>query len=469
MYATQLIKTFKMLTRQEREAVCDLTASTYFNKKPELVLLARYLADYTSGGQAGYPDKHQVFRVAFPGKPYNDASLRMSMTKLLKLTERFLAFSEMETNEHESTLYALRSLRKKRMEHRFMRKIKDAQIKLEETPYKDSRAHHLQYSLASEYLEGQRWQYRSSRLQLHPLHNHLTAYYLSEMLHLACSALTHQAISSQVYDMNLLQSVLELAQQFGVETYPAVAIYYHACMAMREPDNKQHYEAWKHSLIQHEVCFSKEELRSIYLLGINICIRRMNQGNTEFIREAFVLYQTALEKNLLTENGYLSAFTFKNVIRVGIALNEQVWTQDFFENYQGRLHPQERDNIVRYNAAYLYFREEAYDKAMPLLQKVEFDDVLNNLDARRMLLISYFELGELSALESLLHSFRTYLRRQKDMGYHKELYLNLLRFLGHLLSAPPGDRRFLKALEHQVIQTDHVAEKEWLLSKIRQH
>ena len=47
---------------------------------------------------------------------------------------------------------------------------------------------------------------------------------------------------------------------------------------------------------------------------------------------------------------------------------------------------------------------------MPLLQQLEY------------------ELGEFKAPGSLLTSFTAYLRRQKDLGYHRELNLNLVRY-----------------------------------------
>jgi len=83
-------------------------------------------------------------------------------------------------------------------------------------------------------------------------------------------------------------------------------------------------------------------------------------------------------------------------------------------------------------------------------------------------IVGYFELGEMSALDSLIHSFTTYLRRQKDLGYHKELYLNLLRYLRQLMELPPGDKQLVKNLQQQVLDTELVADKEWLLSKIRE-
>jgi hypothetical protein len=468
MPGAQLLYTFKSLSRKDQIAICDLAACPFFNKKEEVERLCRYLAARVKRADPEAFSKESLYQAAFPGSAYDDGRLRQAMTWLLKLIERYLALSQMESSDLDADLFLLKALRERGIERRFEKKRKDLRSRIEALSQRDSRTHHLLYDLASEELEGQSGKQRSSRLDLHPLHNHLTTYYLSEMLRHVSSALTHQSISAQVYDMDLLQQVLLLAEQFGVGQKPAIAIYYHACKALQEPSARSHFDHWKRCLLDNERHFSSAELRSIYLLGINFCIRRMNQGGQEFIREAFDLYRSALEKDLLTENGFITAFTFKNVIRIGTALGEQAWTQQFFQEYQAALHPAVRTTVVAYNAAFLHFRRQEYHLAMPLLQQVEFDDTLNNLDARRMLLRSYFELGETEALDLLINSFKAYLHRQKDLGYHKEMYLNLLSFVRKMMELLPGDQKQWLQLQKKVTNAEWVAEKEWLLGKIRE-
>ena len=103
---------------------------------------------------------------------------------------------------------------------------------------------------------------------------------------------------------------------------------------------------------------------------------------------------------------------------------------------------------------------------MPLLQQVELEDTLNNLDARRMLLRSYFELGEWTALESLLQSFGAYLRRQKNLGYHRQTNERLLYFTRRLMELDRGQRQAVEALRVELEATTELAERSWLLSQV---
>jgi len=103
---------------------------------------------------------------------------------------------------------------------------------------------------------------------------------------------------------------------------------------------------------------------------------------------------------------------------------------------------------------------------MPLLQQVELEDPLNNLHARRMLVRSYYELGEQDALESLLQSFGAYLNRQKNLGYHQELNLNFVRFMLRMIKLSTRDETTKTALQKDIMAEKQVAEREWLIEKM---
>jgi hypothetical protein len=97
---------------------------------------------------------------------------------------------------------------------------------------------------------------------------------------------------------------------------------------------------------------------------------------------------------------------------------------------------------------------------------VEFSEVFINLDVRRMLLKSYYELEEWSALDSLPGSFKVYLRRQKGLGYHRESYLDFIKYTRKLMQTS-GKRNSVKwQLATQIAATEAVAEREWLLGKL---
>ncbi|GAB4488842.1 MAG: hypothetical protein OHK0019_05730 [Saprospiraceae bacterium] len=74
-------------------------------------------------------------------------------------------------------------------------------------------------------------------------------------------------------------------------------------------------------------------------------------------------------------------------------------------------------------------------------------------------------MGEWLSLASLLDSFKVFLRRQKNLGYHRENYLNLVKFTKKLSKTVYASRSKRAALAKSICQTESVAEREWLLGK----
>ncbi|MBK7937878.1 MAG: hypothetical protein IPJ82_12650 [Lewinellaceae bacterium] len=470
-----LLYSLRRLSAKDLKTLCQLARCDAFNRRAEVTNLCDYIsarlsavAGPQSESLARSLSQERLFAAAFPGKPYNNRALRHTMSYLLDLVRRYLALEEMESAAADYHYYLCRALRRRNLDELLQYEWNQAEKQLETDPERDARWHFDRYDLHQEKLEALAPRGRSATLDLHPLQLHLTAFYLSEMLRHSCSALTHQAIGAQTYDTGFIDELLQLVEDGDwLEKHPAVALYYFLYRALREPEQPAFFNAWKSVLATHTETFAASELRDIHLLGINCCIRRMNGGQKEYIREAFELYRSGLTKNLLTENGWISGFTYKNVIRIGTALGEHEWVSQFFEAYKASLHPREREPLYRYNLAFLYFRKQDFARAMPLLQQLELEDRLNLLDARRMLLRSYYELGEFKALDSLLTSFAAYLRRQKDLGYHRELNLNLVRFTRRLLEIPRSEKQALEKLNEDIENTEQVAEKVWLLEKSR--
>ena len=465
MTTTLLLRTFRQLSPKDLRALREWAKCGCFNRRPEVSRLCDHLCDHIHKTAQKALAAERLHAAAFPDTEYDNRALRHVMSYLLEVVRQYLAWAEWSSDAAEQQQSLVRALRRRGMEQLFGQEWEWAQGKAEQGSARDARYHFRQYQMHQEQVEQTSRSARSGRLNLQPLPDQLTTYYVAEMLRHACLAHVHQAVAGQVYRLDLLNVILEAAGQEDMLRAPAVALYYHAYQMLRSPDDAAPFEQLKAALVEHESRFAPEEMRSLYLMAINGCIRRMNTGQRQYIREAFDLYRAALERDFLIENGVLSNFTYTNIIRAGVALGEHEWAVQFLEQYRTRLHPRDRDNFYRFNLALVRFRQQDYARAMPLLRQVDFEDPLNNLDARRMLLRSYYELGEWDALESLLHSFGAYLRRQKNLGYHRTTNENLLVFTKKLTELDRRDAAAVAALRAEIAAAPEVAEREWLLGR----
>lgn len=152
---------------------------------------------------------------------------------------------------------------------------------------------------------------------------------------------------------------------------------------------------------------------------------------------------------------------------LALASRELDWADYFLHEFKEKLPKKERENVFLYNLAIYYFYKPDYDKALDLLNRqIVFDDIFYNLNSRSMLLRIYFEQGLFDVLFSHLDSFTTYISRKKQLGYHRESYLNLIHFTKKLLNIPEADKTAREHLRSEIISTKAVADKKWLLAQV---
>lgn len=462
-----LVQVFRSLNKKEIRELRKFVRSPFFNQREDVIQLFDFLADH-SEASAEKLEKTKVFPHIFPeGGAYDDSQMRYAMSFLLDAIRQYLAYREMNSDEVFTQIHLIRALRKKSLDSLFEKEWAGALALQEKQPYRNVRYHYHNYLLYQEHYDQLSLQQRSGDLHLQEMSNHLSTFYIADILRQSCIMLTHQNMSQQRYHLALLSEILPVLERGEFMDIPLVAIYYHAYRALNNPAEDQYFQTLKQLIETHWKHFPESEIRDIYMLALNYCIRKINGGESRYMREAFDLYRSGLENRVLFENGILTKYTYKNAMTAGLWLQEFDWVRRFLDEYKEYLHPRERENTYRYNLANYYFRKPDYDQAMKLLQQVEFRDVLYNLDARRMLLRIYYELEEYDPLMSLLDSFSTYIRRQREVGYHKDNYLNLIRFVKKMLNSNLRDHKVRQQIREEIEQTHALAERSWLMEQLK--
>lgn len=460
-----LFQVFSSLSSKEIREMGLFIQSPYINRRDEVSRLYDFFVKNSSISE-GALRKEKAWKYIFPNKAYNDKEMRYAMSFLLKALRQFLVYKEVDEDKAQSQVLLCRSLRHRRLNKLFEKEVKKTLEWQENQPFRNTLYHYNNYQIQFERYEYISQKRRSGDMPLQKLSDELTYFYIADILRQSCTILTHQTISTRDYDLKLLNEVLKHVEGNDYSFAPAIPIYYNSYKALSNLDNESHFHEFKKLLYKHWNLFPLAECQDLYLLATNYCIKRLNKGDHKYIREGFDLYKSGLENQIFLEDGYLASFNYKNISRLGLALGEYDWVETFLNQYRKLLEPKKRENDYTYNLAFFYFQKRDYNNAMQLLQKVDFDDVLNNLDARRMLLRIYYELGEYDALDSLLDSFKTYISRQKDIGYHKDNYLNLIRFVKKMIRSNLSNSATRIALMDEVKNTPAFSEQNWLLKQL---
>ncbi|HLP18695.1 MAG TPA: hypothetical protein VK174_00260, partial [Chitinophagales bacterium] len=136
------------------------------------------------------------------------------------------------------------------------------------------------------------------------------------------------------------------------------------------------------------------------------------------------------------------------------------------EEYKNKLDPEIREGFYAYCMARYCFATGNYSRVMDLLQEVEIKEQFTDLDARVLLIKTYYELDEFGLLDYSNNNLKQQLKRKKLQTYHETVYGNFAKYITRLMKLRPYDKKAKAALKEKISGTSAMAEKEWLLGKI---
>jgi len=275
---------------------------------------------------------------------------------------------------------------------------------------------------------------------------------------------SHENVFAIEYDQGLLAAALAHVEARKLYVRPVIGVYYHIYHCLRFPERGGHFPNFQALLPDLPATLSEEERRDLYLLGINFCIRRANQGDQAMAREALRLYQEGLNNGSLLESGRLTSYTYRNAVALALKIRDYDWAKDFIETYASALAPEQREELVAYNHARLAFAVGEPENALTELRYVQSKDILFTLTMDTLRAKIYYETDAYDLLSAHLDKMYIYLRRKGD-SYHHKNYANFIALLKRILHLRPRpDER--EKLEEKIKTEEFLTERAWLLAKI---
>ncbi len=458
-----LIDLLQRLDRKEFKKFCAFAASPFYNQRDDLRILADYL--YACFWETGVlPDKACIFKKLYGRGVYDDTKVRLSMSLLYKLAQHFLAYRQWSADPLSEKVLLLQALRQRNFTHHFEHALKGAYEKAAQAQVQSGHYQFNYSALLSEIYQHNAVKERITATNLQAVSDHLDLGFYIMKLRLACSAISHQAVYKADYELGLLQEVLADIRRKNALNQPAVAAYYHCYQMLHHPEEPQHFQLFSHILFEKGEIFPEDELQDLYLLAINFCTQSYNKGSDVYLQDLFGLYQRGLEKGVFTSSKNFSRFVYRNIVTLGLVLKEYTWTEQFIIRYKDWIEPAFRDSMYSFCMARLAYSRGDYDAAMLLLQKSEYEDLLLNLSAKTVLLKIYYELREFDLLDAHLSAMEKFLSRKKQMSYHRDNYLNTIRFTRKLLETTDKEAR--RKLRQEIEQAKHLAERQWLSDQL---
>ena len=465
MNNNRIIQLFKTIDKKELKMLDKFVRSPIYNQHKDVTALFDFLKKRYLSGNFNFTNQ-EAFSSIFNNQKYEAQKLHYINSYLIKIIEKYFTWHEWQQEETNQNIYLLRAYRRRRLDKHFDRVFKNLEKQQQKSTIKN-RAYHLkEYQRYIEKVKADSGK-RSSQIPLQELSDAQDISFIIEKLYNACTVVSHQAVVTKEYDTGLLEPMLQYLENSPWLQIPAIAIYYYSFKALSSVENTGAFKKLKDLLKKHQDSFTTIELRDLYLISINFCIRQINEGNRNYLKEAFELYQLGLAADVFLENGELSRWTYNNIVVIGLQLKEYDWVKNFINQYAEKLPQNIREGNRNLNLAYYYYETHDFKKAMELLMQTEHDDVLHNLFSKMLLAKMYYESSEYTVLDNLLLSFKAYIQRKKGLGYHKTNYLNFIRYTKRLMSVNFYDKAALNKLTERIEKEQYLVERQWLLLQVK--
>jgi len=454
----------RQMSSQETRDFQRFLASPYYNTRQDMCELFDFLAKKR---QVTRPLlKAEVFQKVFPNLKMTEQEMRLSLSYLYRLLEKFLATQEFHENAHLERKSLLSVFKQRNLNRHFRKTLNQAQ-KL----HKKSNQQHPEHYLEAYYLEREEYDIlssagRSQELNLQQVEDNLDATFISFKLRQACLARAHEAVFNTQYDIRLLKEILEIAQRKVFLKVPAIMIYFHCYRALYDVPTEENFRIFREKLIEVAPFFPQTEIRTLYLLAINYCIKQINKAKPIYLREALDLYKSGLENNLLLENGQLSRFAFNNIVGIALHLDEYDWTENFVAQYSDFLKEAYRTAAFHLNSARLEYARKNFDNALVHLQKADYRDIISNMTAKILQMKIYYETNEFDLLYNHLKTMEMYVRRNKKISYHYPIWMNIIRYTQRISEVNQFDKKAVENLKKAIEKEDYLTEKKWLISQL---
>lgn len=465
MENSKLLAILRKLNKSELLRLKDFVKSPYFNQNQEVIQLYNYLRKIAPHFPPKKIVKPQVYHNLFPDLAYDAKHMNYLMNFLVKTIEKFIAIERFTAHPFQSANELARGFSEKNLNKHFQFQFKKLEEQLKKHPTRDH--HYYEQRLALAKISEQNFtkvlSTRKSNKHLKEVSNAIDTNYLVNKLMYTIAMLDFSKQFNYEYKIGLPDLIENYLPNTDFLKNDTINFYYQWYLLIKNETDIKHYEVFSNLFHTNKSLFSSIVIKDVYYSLINYCIRKIGRNQDAFKKELLDLYINGIETKVLLEKGFLSPWTYKNIIRLSFGLKSYEWIDRFIEQMVEQLPRKARSDAYHYNMAYLHFEKHEYNVAVHHLTKVEFSDVSYLMDSKILRMKIYFEEHEFEPLLALIKSFQSLVQRNQFISKEAKIaYQNFCKALYQLSRVSKITALdFRSMIENMRLLT----ERKWLISK----
>ncbi len=413
--------------------------------------------------------KSEIVKKIFPKE--NLRKLENVMTRFNRILEDFLIQKEFEESKIEKDFFLLQALKKRKLNDYFFRKTEQLENDWQKQKVEGLEDLHNLYKLKKIHF-------------MHPNYNdikkianisktlsyHLDEYYSATKLYwtlnnyINSSHLNNdESAKNSIYS---IQNTIAYALNADLKHPPSITLLGEITQAFYT-QNFAVYPKLKEIFYKHIDDFNKYEQTDLVDYLTNICYTNYKLGKKEALKDLFELKRFSVEQGFLLEDGYISNFSFQNIVNIACTAQELDWAEKFVKKYASFIEAEKRQDNDRLCKAIIYLHRKKHEEVLEILAPLRFQNVYYGVQARALLLQTYYQLDQ--SFDNLVNNFKVFLYRDVKLAETlKKSFKNFIKFTNKLYKAKTTYKADLTSLEKNINSCTQIVYKSWLLEKLEE-
>lgn len=415
--------------------------------------------------------KIQIWEIMYPGRKYSDEVIRNLISDLFQLSKKFLIHLRVSNDKVESGKILSQELYDRKIKNLLLKEIESTEtyiknnIRSVESRFIDMYILDCIKNIAL----NRELEYKDYKEQQHRIME-LVNYFLKEMMAYYQNYEILKTFIKTEYEMILFDELMTFADMNHKIIDPEVILMFNTTVLVIYPEKEDVFKKTLKLVKQKGNSIERFSHYNILVSLENYCLNKYNKGDTDYIKYLYEIYEEKIKYDVLspTVTGTIVESTFTNIVKTGIRTGKFTWTENFIRNNFHRLQENE-DDMLNYYLAYIFHSKGDNGKALQHLSKLRAQDMMEKINVKNLEMKIYFELGYYDNVLMTADTYKHFFSGNKKISDSRKAgHLNFIDLTLKLLRATEkNDKVTLGFLAKKIKNTSPVAEKDWLLSKLK--
>lgn len=465
MMKNQLTEILSSFNKTEFREFEKFVASPYFNNRSEVIRFFESIKKFHPKFNSENLTEENLFKIVYPGKKFSSALMRKLISLMSNLLLDFIAVKGFKDNKFEYNTRLIDKLRERNLNETFEKRLKKFTGLLENSKrnldYYEAKV--KMTSILNGFLISKNEKSMVSGLQ-DELDELIEFFLVAAILQYLRIGEWSRSLNKK-FDQKFYNEVVKYISS-GKNTGVTLSTLYFNMLMLLNTEEEKYYTDLIKGRQKFEPYLSGIDEYNISIVSMQYCYKKIMKGESGYRKQMFEIANIIIEKNLIPA-GNIDPYFFTNVIRNAVLINEFEWSENFINDYEHRLNPENADEIIEYSNAMIGVGKGDFEKSLNHLSKINIDRSNMKLDMKNLLIVIYYELNYSEELISLIDTHRHFLQRDKSVPEKsKSDNSAFLKSVSDLMKLKLNkDKNSVYLLKKRLENASYFSQKEWLLKK----